>query len=254
MTVEDKVLLAASSRVKSQVAVGALKTAGLAGERIEVLIAGEDTRDLEERAARAAGLVLLGGPDIDPRAFGEEPLPEARLAIHPERDELERRLFEGARAARVPVWGICRGMQVVNVFFGGTLWQDLPTQLAGSMLHDLSYPRDALVHTIEVVDHDTPLGELLARETALVNSRHHQGVKEIAPGFRIVGRAPDGLVEAMVLDRPDWWMELVQWHPENLIPMAQQRAIAERFLAAVDEYERAKHALDPHADAAFVAG
>lgn len=254
MTVPDKVLLAASSRVKSEVAVEALKTAGLDGERIEVLLAGEDTEDLEGRAARAAGVVFLGGPDIDPRSFGEEPLPEARLAIDPVRDELERRLFDGARDAKVPVWGICRGMQVINVFLGGTLWQDLATQLAGSMLHDLSYPRDALIHTIEVTDRDHPLGELLARETALVNSRHHQGVKDVAAGFRIVGRAPDGLVEAMVLDRPDHWMELVQWHPENLIPMAQQRALAERFLAAVEDYERAKHALDPHAERAFVGG
>ncbi len=237
MTGPGPVLLSGSSGPKAEIAAAALRSAGLAAERIRVLLAGgpgtADAGELRRLAAGAAGLLLLGGPDVDPRTFGEEPLPEARLEVEPERDALEWALLEGAREAAVPTWGICRGLQVLDVFLGGTLWQDIPTQLPGAQLHDLSYPRDALIHPIEVTAPDTPLGELLGRETALVNSRHHQGVRRVAPGLTVVGRAPDGLVEAFALAGSDWWLEAVQWHPENLMALAQQRALTERFLAAV---------------------
>ncbi|HEX2253347.1 MAG TPA: gamma-glutamyl-gamma-aminobutyrate hydrolase family protein [Thermoanaerobaculia bacterium] len=255
MSYTDKVILAAGDRQKGQVAVEALKQVGLEGEKMHVLLASDGEPDPRALAARAAGLVLLGGPDIDPRYFGEEPLAEARLTIDPARDAMEWELLAGAREARVPTWGICRGFQVIDVFFGGTLWQDIPTQCAGPMLHDLSYPRDALIHPV-VVDPagaHTALAELLSRETALVNSRHHQGVKDVPDELTIVGRAPDGLVEAFVLEEGPWWLEAVQWHPENLVPLAQQRALAERFLAAVDRFERERHALDPHVSGPFYA-
>ena len=236
------VVVVAGSRDRCGPAVEALGAAGLAPGRLRVVVPGDEVAarpdDLAALVSAAAGVVLLGGGDPHPGTYGEEPLAEGRLTLEPGRDELERAVLAAARGARVPTWGVCRGMQMINVFLGASLWQDIPVQLAGAGIHDLSHPRDALVHGIEAAAPETPLGELLAREGCMVNSRHHQGVKTLAPGLTVVGRAPDGLVEAFALASGDWWLEAVQWHPENLMPMAQQRAIVERFAAAVGAGDR----------------
>jgi putative glutamine amidotransferase len=138
---------------------------------------------------------------------------------------MEMELLAGARDACTPVWGVCRGIQVLNVFFGGTLWQDLALQLPTQVLHQMSNPDDALIHTIRVDDPRVTLGRLLRQESPLVNSRHHQGIKDLGNGLVPVGHAPDGLVEAVFLEDDAWWVRGVQWHPENLVAMAQQRAL-----------------------------
>lgn len=232
---EATILLATGVREKPGNYVRALTSVGVAEERIRVLMPSpEVNRQARRLAASAAGLVLCGGPDIHPRHFGEEELPGDRLTIEEDRDAMELELLAGAREAQTPVWGICRGLQVINVFLGGTLWQDLPTQLAGSLLHHQSHPADALIHHVEATSTETVLGELLAREHALVNSRHHQGIKELAPGLVEVGRAPDRLIEAVSLVDGGWWLHAVQWHPENLVPMAQERALWASFAAAAE--------------------
>ncbi|HEX6204007.1 MAG TPA: gamma-glutamyl-gamma-aminobutyrate hydrolase family protein [Thermoanaerobaculia bacterium] len=235
-----RIVVVAGGHDKAGPALAALAAVGLDGERLTVVCPGDEaagSHAVAELVAGASGVALLGGGDPHPSTYGEEPLPEGRLTLEPGRDELERAVIEAARARRVPTWAICRGMQMVDVVLGGTLWQDIPTQLPGALLHDQSYPRDALIHPIEVTAPDTGLGAVLAAETALVNSRHHQGIKDVAPGLVVVGRAPDRLVEAYAGADPDWWLEGVQWHPENLLPMAQQRALVERFAAAVAAYE-----------------
>jgi putative glutamine amidotransferase len=236
-----RIVVVAGARESAGPALAALAAVGLDGERVTVLTPADEAaksgRAVAELVAGAAGLAFLGGGDPHPSTYGEEPLPAARLTLEPGRDDLERRAIEAARERRVPTWAVCRGMQMVNVVLGGSLWQDIPMQLPGALLHDQSYPRDALIHTIEVTGPETGLGAVLAAESALVNSRHHQGIKRMAPGLRVVGRAPDGLVEAYVGSDPDWWLEAVQWHPENLMPMRQQRAILERFAAAVSGRE-----------------
>ncbi len=207
----------------------ALELAGVPSERIRVVQpeAGRDDRSL---GAEALGLVLAGGEDVEPGRYGEPEIPEARLALFPERDAMELDLLAGAREAAVPTWGVCRGVQVVNVFLGGTLWQDLALQLPTPVLHQLSNPNDALVHGLRVDDPEVTLGRLLAEGSPLVNSRHHQGVKDLGDGLVAVAEAPDGLVEAVYLDSsPAWWVRAVQWHPENLTAMAQQRALWEAF-------------------------
>ena len=103
----------------------------------------------------------------------------------------------------------------------------------GSLLHDLSYPRDALIHRVRVTDKESLLGQILDEQSGLVNSRHHQAVKTLAPGLRSVAHAPDGLVEAFCSEDPAWWVWAVQWHPENLIELGSQRGIWRRFHAAV---------------------
>jgi putative glutamine amidotransferase len=228
-------LVTASTPEKAAPLVAALVACGAPAERVRALLPA-DRGEARRLAAGASGLVLGGGPDLDPSYYGEEPIPGAHLAILPERDELDWEALAGAREARVPVWGVCRGMQVINVALGGTLWQDLPSQLAGSLLHDLDHPNDALIHGVEVTDAETRTGAILARELALVNSRHHQGVRRLAAGLVTVGRSPDALIEAVELSDSGWWLRAVQWHPENLVAMDQQRALWNEFLAAAEAF------------------
>jgi putative glutamine amidotransferase len=209
----------------------ALKAAGVEDFRYvtPASVTPEEARTL---ASRASGLLLCGGIDVAPELYGETAVNDT-VEVHPERDAMEWALLESAREAKVPVWGICRGLQVLNVFLGGSLWQDIPSQLPTAVPHSRDNPKDLLVHTVQVLEPERPLGEVLARETAWVNSHHHQAVKRLADGLVSVAEAPDGLVEAFVLDQPDWWLRAVQWHPEYLVGMAQQRALWEDFARAV---------------------
>lgn len=217
--------------------VAALELTGVPDAAIRVIHPQPDPRgdpakeiDYRELAAEATGLVLAGGDDVEPGRYGEEVLPEAQVYSTPARDEMELALLAGAREAEVPVWGVCRGIQLLNVFLGGTLWQDLALQLPTQVLHQLSNPDDALIHEVRVDDPRVTLGMVLAHETALVNSRHHQGIKDLAEGLVPVAHAPDGLVEAVYLESQGWWVRAVQWHPENLTAMAQQRALWAAFV------------------------
>jgi gamma-glutamyl-gamma-aminobutyrate hydrolase PuuD len=229
-----KVLISCSTEEKAGPYVEALVQVGIPREKIRLTAADRTPAGAGmELAAGAAGLLLCGGPDIDPRYFDEEPHPNANLTILPDRDALEWQLLTGAREARTPVFGVCRGLQVTNAFLGGTLWQDLPLMWPGSILHDLSYPRDALIHSLEVVAPESEMGQILGREPSLVNSRHHQAVKEMAPSLEVVARAPDGVVEAAVANGSGWWLWGVQWHPENLTALAVQRELLARFAAQV---------------------
>jgi putative glutamine amidotransferase len=216
--------------------VAALELSGVPDEAIRVIQprkGREEGVDYRTLAAEAAGLVLAGGEDVEPGRYGEDEIPEAQVYFTPKRDEMELALLAGARDAGVPVWGVCRGIQMLNVFLGGTLWQDLALQLPTQVLHQLSNPDDALIHAVKVDDPTVSLGLVLAHETALVNSRHHQGVKDLGEGLVPVGHAPDGLVEAVYLESESWWVRAVQWHPENLTAMAQQRELWHRFARRV---------------------
>jgi putative glutamine amidotransferase len=155
------------------------------------------------------GLLLSGGADIDPRHYGAAPHP-ALGAVEPERDGLEFALFAEARARRLPVLAICRGLQLVNVALGGTLWQDLSSE-RGS--HPQSTRRTDRVHPVEIVA-GTRLHEALGGSTLEVNSFHHQAIRELAPGLLVNARTPDGLIEGIEGD-DDGWLVGVQWHPEE---------------------------------------
>jgi putative glutamine amidotransferase len=233
-----KILVAAGLDEKAAPYVEALKTVGVPAERITVLTPGAGRPGLPaELVATAAGLVLTGGVDVAPERYGESPRPDARLEVYPERDDMEWELLAGARERRLPVWCICRGLQLVNVYLGGTLWQDLPTQLPGPVPHELADTPDTLAHPVRVAGPGTTLAERLSREAVLVNSRHHQAVKDLAPGLEAAAWSPDGLVEAFELagtgDNGGWWLRGVQWHPENLVAMNLQRSLWEDFVHAV---------------------
>jgi putative glutamine amidotransferase len=239
--VSGAVLISCSLAERAVPYLDALALAGVSGDSLRVVSpATLAPADAAELAAGAAGLLLCGGPDLEPHHYGEQPHPDAKLGLMPERDAVELELLRGARQARTPLLGVCRGLQMVNAFLGGTLWQDLELMVPDAVLHDLSFPRDALIHPLQV-SRDAQLSpdggelaELLSREPETkVNSRHHQAIKRLAPGLDAVATAPDGIVEAVAGRDPAWWLWAVQWHPENLVALPVQRTLFERFAAEV---------------------
>jgi putative glutamine amidotransferase len=225
------ILVSTSTEERAAAYLSALAAVGVPEEAVQVVTPSSEL-PLWDLAARARALVLCGGLDVAPERYGESALPYARVKVNAERDELEWQLLDLARERRLPVWGICRGLQVLNVYLGGSLWQDLPTQAPSQVDHSRSETPDVLAHTVQVIAPDAPLGDRLTRDVPLVNSRHHQAVRRVADGFVPVALSPDGLVEAAVLDRDDWWVRAVQWHPENLVELAQQRALWLDFVHA----------------------
>ncbi len=212
--------------------VEALRAVGVPEERIQVISPFENVR-FRELTAQALGVVLCGGADVEPERFGEAILPNANVETVPERDAMEWAVLDAARDSRLPVWGVCRGLQVLNVYLGGSLWQDLPTQLPTDIDHYISTTPDTLAHTVQVIEPAAPVGERLTGELPRVNSRHHQAVKKLADGLVPVALSPDGLIEAAFLDENDWWVRAVQWHPENLVALDPQRALWLDFVRAV---------------------
>jgi putative glutamine amidotransferase len=157
------------------------------------------------------GLVLSGGGDMDPVLWGEAPVPELD-DVSPERDAMEYAALDEALARDLPVLGICRGCQVVNVYFGGTLYQDLGTQRPDGVQHRQSGGWDQTQHDVEVVP-GSKLASVLGAGAVRVNSFHHQAVRDVAPGL-VATATVDGLVEA--LESPEHaWLLAVQWHPER---------------------------------------
>jgi putative glutamine amidotransferase len=159
------------------------------------------------------GLVLHGGADLWPGSYGEQPI-DPRWQGDRERDAYETDLVKAFVAAGKPVFGICRGLQLINAAYGGTLVQDIPTQRPQALLHRDADLYDQLFHTLELQD-GTRLAELLQGADSLkINSVHHQCIKELAPGFEIEARCPhDGTIEA-IRHTGSAWIAAVQWHPE----------------------------------------
>ncbi len=211
--------------------------------RQSVLHVGGDVRILEPSAGVQAalagidGLLLTGGDDVAPGRYGEAPHP-AIVEVEPERDEFELKLVAEARARDLPIFGICRGVQVLNVAYGGTLVQDIPSQVPGALTHSLDVPPNepySLAHEVWL-DKDTLLAKLMGErlsdtDACEVNSRHHQAVKQVAPGLVVSATAPDGVVEA-IEDPAVRFCLGVQWHPENFWRTGEFRPLFEGFLEA----------------------
>ncbi|HEX7127854.1 MAG TPA: gamma-glutamyl-gamma-aminobutyrate hydrolase family protein [Thermodesulfobacteriota bacterium] len=177
---------------------------------------GGDAALVAETIARLDGLILTGGRDVDPRHYGEPP--HARLgAIDPARDALELAAVAAARARRLPILGICRGIQVLAVAFGGSLVQDLGSEVAGAIRHEQRLDKRRPSHEVSV-EPGSRLAAILGRSGALrVNSYHHQAVRRVPDGFRVSATAPDGVIEAMEAVDPRYGFVVgVQWHPEGL--------------------------------------
>lgn len=159
------------------------------------------------------GLLLTGGFDLDPLTYGENPLPGIG-SIEPERDRFELKLYRQALEKKIPVLGICKGCQLMNTAGGGNLYQDLEREYKGVIKHDQTISRRYPTHYV-TIDKDSLLYQVCGREKLLVNSLHHQALKEIGQGFKVTARADDGVIEAIEMKNRDFVVG-VQWHPEGL--------------------------------------
>lgn len=176
---------------------------------------------LEENALRAIyermdAVMIPGGPDIDPKYFGQEPHPT--ITVDPVRDVAEVNLIRWGVADDLPVMGICRGHQVVNVALGGSLIQDIPSHMPnGDIRHytPTTENRGIPRHTVQI-DGESRLSRIFELTEIGVNSLHHQAVDRIAPGMVATAYSPDGIVEG--LEMPDkYFVMSVQWHPEDMV-------------------------------------
>jgi len=170
--------------------------------------------DAERVLSAVDGLVLTGGEDVDPGLFGAPRHPATQPA-HAARDRCELALLLAARERRVPTLAICRGAQLVNVAFGGTLVQDLPTERPGAIGHNPGGSRAARVHRVDI-ESSSRLARAIGATTISTNSFHHQSVDRPGNGLRVSATAVDGTVEGIEPTDPEWWMLGVQWHPEEL--------------------------------------
>jgi putative glutamine amidotransferase len=157
------------------------------------------------------GLILTGGDDPAPHLYGEEPL-QGLGQIEYERDLAELEVIKLARELKKPILGICRGMQIMNVAFGGTLIQDIPSQVPGAFQHAQKGSRQYGAHKVQL--QPGMIAEALGKTEILVNTSHHQAVKDVAPGFKVTGTAADGVIEA--IESLDGLYVGVQWHPERM--------------------------------------
>jgi len=158
-------------------------------------------------------LLMIGGEDVAPAYYGEKPIPELG-EVNAQRDTFEMALLKEAVKQHKPILGICRGLQIINVFFGGTLYQDLPSQYADHSVNHSSGSRIfKAVHGIKIAK-DSRLYQVIQIDSIGVNSAHHQAVKDLAPGFRVAARCTDGVVEAIESDK--YPVAAVQFHPERI--------------------------------------
>ena len=231
-----KIVLASDAHQPNEAYRGALLAAGASPGEIVLALPGEPL------PAAFDGLLLAGGPDVDPARYGEPPATPT-LELRPGRDAHDFAAFAAAEAQGAPVFGICRGLQVVNVALGGTLWQDLPSQRDRGVAHDAdSYGRgrDFRAHAVRPRSGraPSPFAAAVARATD-VNSRHHQAVKDLAAPLASLAASPDDLVEAVERSGGPW-LAAVQWHPEDLVADPRQKALFETFLDACRAFARSR--------------
>jgi putative glutamine amidotransferase len=182
-------------------------------------------------------LLLPGGPDVEPRRYGEEPCEGCRTEWVADLDATEAAVLERALETDLPVLAICRGCQLLNVVCGGSLWQDIVVQGAGDAGHDCEaagIPRTQAVHTM-AVEPDSLLSGVLRATAVGVNSIHHQGLRRVGEGLRVVGRSPDGLAEAVEMPGRGFVVGL-QCHPEE--HSATEPWAARLFTALVEAARR----------------
>jgi len=170
-----------------------------------------DEDSIKQLCETADGFLFAGGVDMDPKIYGEEKINDT-VEIDDMRDRLELTALSYIVPSDKPVLGICRGIQSVNVGFGGTLWQDIPSQCEGALVHRQTIPGDQPSHEVTVVP-GTRIFDITKKEKIMTNSFHHQAVKVPGKGLRVTARASDGMIETLE-GEGDRFVLLIQWHPE----------------------------------------
>ncbi len=200
----------------------------------EPTVLGYATHRVADVIRQFDGVLLPGGADVLPSMYGEA-AHAAFSAAEAGRDEYEIELVTRALEGDVPLFAICRGIQVLNVALGGTLVQDIPTEVASALAHEVREPRFAIAHDVWMT-----AGSLLERlmreritegDEVPVNSRHHQAIKQLANGLVVSGTAPDGVIEAAE-DLTRRFCLGVQWHPENFYRTGEFSPLFEGFVRA----------------------
>jgi putative glutamine amidotransferase len=189
-----------------------------------------DAATTEHLLSLVDGVLLSGGQDVHPSYYKEEQHPLLGVTAR-QRDEHELLIVRTAYKEKKPMLGICRGLQLINIYFGGTLYQDLSlhsdTSKAG---HSLDYLPDPTLHSVEIVP-ETLLHRILGTPSIMTNSYHHQAVKDLAPGFKVAAIAEDGVVEAIEGNSLDSWIIAVQWHPEVMVAKCpEMKRLFETFI------------------------
>lgn len=182
------------------------------------------------------GLLLTGGGDVDPTMFGRGDEGTDWSGVSADRDRVELLLVEEANRLNLPIFGICRGIQVLAVAFGGTLIQDIPTRLSDTPIkHSQGQPRSRVTHEVTVIP-NSRVAKIMGTHTLEVNSFHHQAVDQAPSDWRIVANASDGVIEAIEYPGERFLLG-VQWHPEDLVgEELYARRLFQEFAAACAGY------------------
>ena len=187
---------------------GVFSTLERAGSQYQFVEASSFNDDAKLLIAQTDGLLILGGGDADPSFYGQDPTSEL-YAINPRADRLELDLIQQARIAGKPIFGICRGMQLINIAFGGELYQDI-----GDGCHSGTFDNSIMVSHKVTVAPDSKLHNIFGSIEVDIRSAHHQAVSVLGEGLNVSAHAPDGIIEAIEAGGEQWVVG-VQWHPED---------------------------------------
>jgi putative glutamine amidotransferase len=209
----------------------ALVKAGARPEELQLVSA----RDRGRAHARDFdGILFAGGEDVDP-GFYDEGVRYGSVQTSRDRDDFEFALLDEVLHLRLPILGICRGIQMINVRFGGTLYQDLKDDTATQREHKQPDDRAEPTHTVTVTDPESRVASVV-QGSCRVNSLHHQAVKRLGRGLKVTARSEDGLVEAVEAADEYPFLMAVQWHPEEMADVPEQRKLLEQFIAKCREH------------------
>ncbi len=196
----------------------------------------ENEKIIEEFVKNVDGIVLTGGNDVFPLLYGEEPK-EKLGEIFPERDKFDSLLIRFAMAYKKPVFGICRGMQIINVECGGSLYQDLSYDENVKIKHFQKARAHTPTHSINVASNSF-LADIYPEGIGFINSYHHQTINQLAPGFVITAKSADDVIEAIENISEDTFVIGVQWHPEMMA--VNDKAAQKLFKKFVNEVDLRK--------------